>query len=308
MPKVIFLMGPTASGKSDLALQLVERLPVEIISVDSAMIYRGMDIGTAKPDAATLARVPHHLVDICDPSERYSVAQFCTAARGLIDDIIRRGKTPLLVGGTMMYFHALRYGLSELPEADPVVRAAIAAEAESRGWAALHAELAERDPAAAARIHVNDPQRIGRALEISRIANASMSSLQQQRVAALAYPIVPLAIAPRERSVLHERIAQRFQQMLAAGFLQEMTALYQRGDLTPDLPSMRCVGYRQFWQYLAGECSYEEAVTKSIVASRQLAKRQLTWLRSAEGVQWLETDAQGLLEKSVTLIGCHPAA
>jgi tRNA dimethylallyltransferase len=291
-------MGPTASGKTDLAVSLVERLPFEIISVDSALVYRDMDIGTAKPDAQTLARAPHRLIDIIDPAESYSASRFREEALEAMTDITSRGRIPLLVGGTMLYYRALEQGLAQLPEADAVVRARIEAEAAEYGWQALHERLAGVDPVSAARIHPNDPQRLSRALEVFELSGRPMSELwregQQQL---LPYRLVKMAVAPDDRTTLHERIARRFRLMLEQGLIEEVETLYRRGDLGPELPSIRCVGYRQVWQYLSGELSYDEMSQKGIVATRQLAKRQFTWLRSEQRLQWFATFDDRLLEK-----------
>ena len=289
--QVIFLMGPTASGKTALATELYQKLPIELISVDSALVYRGMDIGTAKPTAAELEIAPHHLIDILDPAQSYSAADFRADAIRLIAEIQHRGNIPLLVGGTMLYFKALLEGISPLPEADAQVRQQLELEAAEKGWAALHAELAAVDPVSAQRIHPNDPQRINRALEVYRISGRSLTELTAEKGEPFAFPVHQFAIAPQDRAVLHQRIALRFEQMLAAGFEQEVTSLRQRTDLHPDLPSMRCVGYRQMWQYLDGECSYGQMKEKGIAATRQLAKRQLTWLRGWQGVKWLDSEA-----------------
>ncbi|MGL4448126.1 tRNA (adenosine(37)-N6)-dimethylallyltransferase MiaA [Shewanella sp.] len=295
LPKVLFLMGPTASGKTALAIELAEKHQCEIISVDSALIYRGMDIGSAKPSAAELARGPHRLLDIRDPSESYSAADFRKDALADIEQIISMGKTPLLVGGTMMYFKALLEGLSPLPAADEAIRSQIQAEAEAYGWETLHEQLREIDPVSAIRIHPNDPQRLSRALEVYRISGKSLTELTQTKSAPLPYNVVQFAIAPRERSVLHNLIAQRFELMLQQGFIDEVRQLKARGDLHLDLPSMRCVGYRQCWQYLDGEFDYDTMVEKAVAATRQLAKRQLTWLRSWPELNWLESGAEGNL-------------
>lgn len=287
---VIFLMGPTASGKTALAMALHQALPVEIISVDSALIYRGMDIGSAKPTADELTQVPHHLIDIRDPAESYSAADFRSDALRLIADIQHRGNIPLLVGGTMLYFKALLDGISPLPEAQPEVRQQLEQEAEKLGWTELHRQLAEVDPVSAARIHPNDPQRINRALEVYRITGQSLTELTAQKGEPFAYPVHQFAIAPQDRALLHQRIALRYLQMLDSGFEDEVRVLKQRPDLHLDLPSMRCVGYRQMWQYLDGECSYDEMVQRGIAATRQLAKRQLTWLRSWQQLTWLSSD------------------
>lgn len=288
---VIFLMGPTASGKTALATALYQQLPCELISVDSALVYRGMDIGTAKPTAEELALAPHHLIDIRDPASNYSAADFRSDALRLIAEIQHRGNIPLLVGGTMLYFKALLDGISALPEADPVIRAQLEAEATQKGWAALHEELAKVDPVSAQRIHPNDPQRINRALEVFRITGLSLTELTAEKGEPFAYPVHQFAIAPTERAVLHQRIALRFDQMLAAGFEQEVIQLRKRVDLHLDLPSMRCVGYRQMWQYLDGDCDYAQMRERGIAATRQLAKRQLTWLRSWQNLTWLDSDA-----------------
>lgn len=289
--QVVFLMGPTASGKTALALELAKQVPLEIISVDSALIYRGMDIGTAKPTAAELAAVPHHLIDILDPLQAYSAADFRADALRLIAEIQQRGKLPLLVGGTMLYFKALLDGISPLPEADPQIRAEIEAQAAALGWATLHAELAQVDPVSAARIHPNDPQRINRALEVYRLTGKSLTELTQTKGEPFPYIVSQFAIAPTERAELHHRIALRFEQMLAQGFEQEVASLKQRPDLHPQLPSVRCVGYRQMWDYLDGLVSYDEMVYRGIAATRQLAKRQLTWLRSWSDLCWLDSQS-----------------
>src|SRR5271170_6046651 len=283
-------MGPTGSGKSDLAMRIAESLPVEIVSVDSALVYRGMDIGTAKPDAAARARVAHHLLDIRDPAESYSAGEFTRDAWRAMQDIWRRGRQPLLVGGTMLYFHALSHGIAELPEANPEVRADIERQATLLGWAALHRELESVDPAAAARIHVNDPQRIQRALEVHRLTGETITRLQQKRVSVFAdAEVTEFALAPLERRDLHTRIEVRFGAMLEAGLLDEVRALYQRGDLTAEHRAMRAVGYRQLWRHLAGQCALDEAGKQAIAATRQLAKRQLTWLRRREHAQWFDS-------------------
>jgi len=280
LPPAVFLMGPTASGKTALAVSLVERFPLEIISVDSALVYRGMDIGTAKPDAATLARAPHHLLDIRDPTEAYSAAAFCDDARRLMADISARGKVPLLVGGTMLYFRALLNGLDDLPRADAALRHKLEIEAASRGWPALHADLARIDPLTAARLAPNDSQRIGRALEIFQLTGVPMSALLDKAQTTLPYRVLQLALIPSERVVLHQRIAARFDAMLAGGLLDEVNSLRQTYALNPDLPAMRAVGYRQAWACLDGEIDLNGLREQGIAATRQLAKRQLTWLRS----------------------------
>ncbi|QUI69817.1 tRNA (adenosine(37)-N6)-dimethylallyltransferase MiaA [Pseudoalteromonas sp. M8] len=297
---VITLMGPTAAGKTALAIELCQALNTEIISVDSALVYKGMDIGTAKPSAQEQAQAPHHLIDIIDPAQSYSVAEFRADAIKLIDDFHQRGKVPILVGGTMMYFKGLIEGLSPLPEADAEIRAVLEREAEQKGWPALHQQLKEIDSEAAAKISENDSQRINRALEVYRISGKTMTQLQQSKQDALPYKFHQFAIAPSDRKVLHERIEKRFEIMLDEGFKNEVLALYQRKDLHPDLPSIRCVGYRQMWEYLAGECDYNEMVFKGVAATRQLAKRQLTWLRGWQDVTWLDTDSQENLQRVLT--------
>jgi tRNA dimethylallyltransferase len=308
-PPAIALTGPTASGKSALALDWAERLGGEIISVDSALVYRGLDIGAAKPTAAERARVPHHLVDVREPWEPFSAAEFASAARAALDDILARGRIPLFAGGTGLYFRALFDGLSPMPEADPVLRAHIAAEADARGWAALHAELAQVDPDAAARIHATDPQRIQRALEVYRASGRPISAWQRDHAPQrLPVRLLTLVLAPAERAVLHARIATRFDAMLADGFLDEVRGLRAlpalRAHPAPlDLPALRAVGYRQAWEYLdaiEGGANEGEAFAvfreRAIAATRQLAKRQFTWLRGAPDVRWFDpaTDRAGL--------------
>jgi tRNA dimethylallyltransferase len=279
-------MGPTASGKTGVAVELVQRLPLEIISVDSALVYRDMDIGTAKPDAETLRVAPHHLINLVDPTESYSAARFREDTLRVMDEITARGHIPLLVGGTMLYFKALWEGLSELPQADAVLREQIETEAREHGWPALHAELAKLDPETAARLKPTDAQRIQRALEVVRITGAPMSrTLESSRGEALPYRVLPLALVPSNRAVLHERIADRFAAMLEAGLVEEVKQLREKYPLKPSLPSMRCVGYRQVWQYLEGEYDRNELLNRGIYATRQLAKRQLTWLRGMEVVE-----------------------
>jgi len=302
-PPVVLLMGPTASGKTDLAVELVERLGLEIVSVDSAMVYRGMDIGTAKPDAEVLARAPHRLIDFLDPAEAYSAARFRSDALREIEDILAAGRVPLLVGGTMLYFRALQAGLAELPEADAAVRAELEAEAGAKGWAAMHAHLAEVDPEAAARIHPNDPQRIQRALEVYLITGEPLSVwLRQAPAANFPYRAVKLAVAPAGRDVLRQRIAVRFEAMLEAGLLAEVQALMARGDLDPSLPSIRAVGYRQAWAYLAGDCDRETMVSRAVTATRQLAKRQMTWLRREPGLVWFDSLDRKLRDRALKLL------
>ena len=295
LPPAIFLMGPTASGKTDLALALARVLPCELVSVDSALVYRGMDIGTAKPDRATLDAFPHHLVDIRDPAEAYSAADFRRDALAAMADITARGRIPLLVGGTMLYYKALLEGLADMPGADAEVRAELEARAEREGLAALHAELQAVDPQSAARIHPNDPQRLVRALEVFRVSGMTMTQLRMQQSEAassgsgLAYTVAQLAIAPAQRQILHERIAQRFDLMLEQGFVAEVERLHRRGDLHGEMPSIRAVGYRQVWDHLEGRLSAAQMRERGIIATRQLAKRQFTWLRSWQDVHWLDS-------------------
>lgn len=289
-PQAIFLMGPTASGKTDLAIALRQTLPVEVISVDSALIYKGMDIGTAKPSQAELALAPHRLIDILDPAESYSAMNFRADALKEMADITASGRIPLLVGGTMLYYKALIEGLSPLPSADPTIRAEIEQRAEQQGWAALHQELLKIDPVAGTRINPNDSQRINRALEVFYITGKTMTELTAEQGESLPYDVLQFAIAPQERAVLHERIEQRFHKMIALGFEEEVKKLYERSDLHIDLPSIRCVGYRQMWEYLQGDISLDEAIFKGICATRQLAKRQITWLRSWQSeLTWLDS-------------------
>ena len=286
----VLLMGPTGSGKSDLAVRLAEHLPLEIVSVDSALVYRGMDIGTAKPSLRIRERIPHHLIDIRDPAAGYSVGEFILDVQQAMQGIWSRGHQPLLVGGTMMYFHALTAGIADLPEANLRVRAEIDARAAEAGWMAVHQELAAVDPEAAARIHGNDPQRIQRALEVHRITGETITKLQQVRVSVFAdVNVIEFALAPLERGELHTKIELRFKAMLEAGFVDEVRNLYERGDLSPEHPSMRAVGYRQLWRYLAGQSALNEATEQAIAATRQLAKRQLTWLRRRADARWMDS-------------------
>jgi len=288
LPPAILVTGPTASGKTDLALALAEQLPCELISVDSALVYRGMDIGTAKPAPSLLARFPHRLVDIRDPSEAYSAAGFRDDALAAMAEITAAGRIPLLVGGTMLYWRALVSGLSPLPTAQPQIRAQLAARYVAEGSAAMHAWLAEVDPVTAARVHQNDPQRVQRALEVFLVTGRPMSALWRQNAGmALPYRLLRLVRSPPERSTLHQRIEARLQAMLAAGFEEEVRVLYGRGDLNADLPSMRSVGYRQLWAYLSGALSWEQMREQALAATRQLAKRQYSWLRSEQDAVWL---------------------
>lgn len=300
---IVFLMGPTASGKTALAMELYDRLPCEIVSVDSAMIYRDMNIGTAKPDAEMLARYPHRLIDLRDPAEAYSAADFRSDALVEIERIHAAGKIPLLTGGTMLYFHALQNGLANLPEADPVIRKRIEAEAAEKGWLAIHARLAEVDPESAERLNPNDAQRLQRALEVYEITGRPMTELwAEQQAQKLDSPVVSLSVMPPERAVLHERIEQRFDIMLEQGFETEVRALWERDDLELSMPSVRCVGYRQMWEYFSDQCDYETMRYKGIVATRQLAKRQITWLRSWENLNWLDTNDRDITDKALKLV------
>lgn len=294
-------MGPTASGKTDLAIALRQQLPVEVISVDSALIYRGMDIGTAKPSQAELELAPHRLIDILDPAESYSVMNFREDALREMAEITAQGRIPLLVGGTMLYYKSLLDGLSPLPSADPSVRAQIEAKAEQIGWSGLHQILSQIDPIAAERINPNDSQRINRALEVFYISGKTMTELTASQGEGIPYDIIQFAIAPQDRAVLHQRIEQRFHKMIDLGFEQEVRKLYERGDLSVDLPSIRCVGYRQMWEYLAGQISLDEAIFKGICATRQLAKRQITWLRGwTSELEWLDSlDPQASYAKMI---------
>jgi len=301
-PRAIFLMGPTASGKTRLAVSLVERFPLDIISVDSAQIYRGMDIGTAKPDAATLARAPHRLIDIRDPLESYSAAEFRRDARAEMERIWQVGRVPLLVGGTMLYFRALAGGLAALPSADAGTRERLAREAQDIGWHGMHERLRGLDPVAASRIHPKDPQRIQRALEVIELTGRKMSDLQKERAETEPLPDgfqpLRLVVCPAARPTLHQRIEARFQAMLDQGLVGEVAALRARGDLSPRLSSMRCVAYRQAWSHLEGEIDHAEMCRQGVVASRQLAKRQLTWLRQDSEALWYDLDSD-LAQESV---------
>jgi tRNA dimethylallyltransferase len=279
-PKAVFIMGPTASGKTDLGVACVEKFAADIISVDSALVYRDMNIGTAKPDADTLRRAPHRLIDMIDPSESYSAARFRKDALIEMKAISDAGRVPLLVGGTMLYFRTLQQGLSVLPSAHPDIRAAIEQQAAEQGWEAMHRELARVDAESAARIHPNDPQRIQRALEVYRATGQSLTAFwRRQQSEALPYDVIKIALLPEDRENLRQRIAQRFHHMLELGFVDEVRRLKARGDLNLQMPSMRCVGYRQVWEYLDGKMDYNTMVDKAITATRQLAKRQMTWLR-----------------------------
>lgn len=310
LPPAIFLMGPTAAGKTDLALELARVLPCDLISVDSALVYRGMDIGTAKPERVVLDAFPHALIDIRDPAESYSAAEFRADALAAMAESAARGRIPLLVGGTMLYYKALLEGLADMPSADPAIRAELEARAAAEGWEALHRELAEVDPQSAARIHPNDPQRLTRALEVYRLSGLSMTEHRLRQAAGnpdagtsgagqLPYTVAQLAIAPAQRQVLHDRIAQRFRVMLEQGFVEEVEALRRRSDLHAGLPSIRAVGYRQVWEYLDGELSRDDMVERGIIATRQLAKRQFTWLRGWENLHWLDSLACDNLSRAL---------
>ncbi|POD54013.1 tRNA (adenosine(37)-N6)-dimethylallyltransferase MiaA [Pseudomonas syringae pv. syringae] len=314
LPPAIFLMGPTAAGKTDLAIELTKVLPCELISVDSALVYRGMDIGTAKPSKTQLAEHPHCLIDILDPAQSYSAADFRSDALAAMAEITARGNIPLLVGGTMLYFKALLDGLADMPAADAQVRAQLEADAQAFGWQALHDQLAVVDPVSAARIHPNDPQRLIRALEVYRVSGMSMTAHREQQTAQsteaaasgrqqLPYTVANLAIAPADRKVLHQRIALRFEQMLDQGFLDEVLALRSRGDLHSGLPSIRAVGYRQVWDHLDGKLTRDEMQERGIIATRQLAKRQFTWLRSWEDLHWLDSLASDNLSRALKYLG-----
>lgn len=293
-PIAIALMGPTASGKTDLAIALHQRLGAEIISVDSALVYRGLDIGSAKPSVEELAAAPHRLIDIRDPSVPYSAANFAADAKGEIEQVVSAGEIPLLVGGTMLYFKALLEGLSDMPASDAQTRQMIEKDALQRGWPALHAELAEIDPKTAAEIHPNHSHRIGRALEVYRISGKPISEFRTHLSGGLMedYHWLQIAIAPRDRAILHRRIELRFDQMLSRGLIDEVQALFERKDLHADLPAIRAVGYRQVWGFLAGEFGFDDMRQKGVAATRQLAKRQLTWLRSWPGINWLDTQEE----------------
>lgn len=320
-PPAILLMGPTASGKTDLAIELCDRLPCDIVSVDSAMIYRGMDIGTAKPSAGELARAPHRLIDICDPAESYSAADFRQDALREMESITRAGRIPLLVGGTMMYYKALLQGMGDLPAADPQVRTELEHQAAERGLVELHRQLTDIDPVAARLIHPHNRQRLLRALEVYRVSGRPISSYWQSGENIKDYPystnwqadsghklpytVLQFAMAPSQRQQLHDRIRIRFRAMLEQGFVDEVRELMARGDLSPDMPSMRCVGYRQVWSWLAGEGDHGDMVERGIAATRQLAKRQLTWLRKWQDVTWLESGASENLAIALKKLESH---
>lgn len=299
-------MGPTASGKTDLAVRLVAQLPLEIISVDSALVYRGMDIGTAKPGPEILARAPHRLIDIRDPAYAYSVADFRKDALLAMQEITASGRIPLLVGGTMLYFRALEHGLSDLPKADPGLRARLESELQNLGLPRLHQRLQVLDPKAAQKIHPKDPQRTLRALEVIELTGRPMSEMQEAgRGRELPYRLLKLVLAPKDRKILHKRIEMRFHQMLKQGFEDEVRLLMKKRNLTPDLPCMRSVGYRQMFRYLLGELGWEEMVEKGVIATRQLAKRQFTWLRADHDCYWLDEESGDLLQQTRQLLSQH---
>lgn len=302
-PWAIFLMGPTAAGKTDTAMALHERLGHELISVDSAMVYRGMDIGSAKPSPAELARAPHHLIDIRDPAEPYSAADFREDALQLMRQISAAGRVPLLVGGTMLYYKRLVEGVANLPSADPAIRRRLAAQWHAEGLLSLHKQLAEVDAISAQRIHPNDPQRLMRALEVYYASGRPMSELwAEQQPETFPWRVLSIALAPTERTLLHQRIAQRFEVMLGEGLINEVTALKKRNDLHLGLPAMKSVGYRQVWEYLEGEYDYATLVERGVIATRQLAKRQLTWLRSWPELKWIDSQRSDALDKVLKLV------
>ncbi|HEY1283348.1 MAG TPA: tRNA (adenosine(37)-N6)-dimethylallyltransferase MiaA [Steroidobacteraceae bacterium] len=305
-PPVLVLTGPTGSGKTDWALRLAAELPVEIVSVDSALVYRGFDIGTAKPSRAQRARVPHHLIDICDPTDAYSAGRFVQDVVPLIAAIRARERIPLLVGGTLLYLRALWRGIAPLPQASPELRRSIDERAAREGWASLHAELARRDPMTAARIHPNDPQRIQRALEVCYSTGRPLSELHEATHSALAStPTLSWALVPPNRDTLHAHLERRFHDMMKLGFLDEVAALHARGDLSPARPAVRAVGYRQLWAYFDGDIALDEAVRRGIAATRQLAKRQMTWIRSEPGLQWVDPHAPTACEQWVATVRRH---
>ncbi|MEY8204598.1 MAG: tRNA (adenosine(37)-N6)-dimethylallyltransferase MiaA [Bermanella sp.] len=303
MPPAIFIMGPTASGKTALACELYDRIPSEIISVDSALVYKELNIGSAKPTPQELSRYPHHLIDIRDPSDPYSAMDFRGDALRLMADITRRGKVPILVGGTMLYFKFLLEGAAKLPVADDAIRQQIEEDAQQHGWPAIHARLAKVDPESAARLNPNDPQRVQRALEVYLLSGKTLSEhWAEQEIAPFPYKVVQFALCPSERKALHARIEKRFHEMLAEGFIDEVKALQARGDLHEDLPAIRAVGYRQVWAYLNGELDYDEMVFKGVVATRQLAKRQMTWLRSWSDLHRLDSEAENLAQSALKIV------
>jgi len=298
----LLIAGPTASGKSGLALRLAELMPAELISVDSAQVYRGFDIGSAKPSRSLRDRIPHHLIDIRNPEDTYSAGEFVTDALQAIETIRARGRLPILVGGTMLYFNALIRGIARLPTADPDIRRAIDADAAVRGWPAVHTELLAVDPMAAAKIHPNDAQRIQRALEVYRATGRPISEWQRETSARHTWRFSRLALVPTDRAWLHERIEQRFRQMMQEGFLEEVRALRARSSLAPETPSLRAVGYRQLWAHLVGEIDLPTAVARAVVATRQLAKRQLTWIHADPDWEGLDPQREDLIEAKVAAL------
>lgn len=297
-PRAILLMGPTGSGKTDVAVALAAELPLEIVSVDSAMVYRGLDVGTAKPTRELLARAPHHLIDLIDPAESYSAARFVADAGRAMAQIAARGRTPLLAGGTMLYFRALQSGLAPLPAADPAVRRRLDERAAREGWPALHADLARLDPVAAARIRPGDRQRIQRALEVIELTGGPISALRREDLRGASAPTdLRLVLAPADRAAHAARLARRFEDMMRRGLLEEVRALHARGDLDAGMPSMRLIGYRQLWAHLEGRCTLAEAVAQAVTATRQYARRQLTWLRAEPGAEWFDADAPGVARR-----------
>lgn len=306
LPFVITLMGPTASGKTALSLFIADNMPVEIVSVDSALVYNDMNIGSSKPEREVLDKYPHHLINICSPENAYSAAQFSHDTERLIAEIHAREKIPLLVGGTMLYFRALIRGLSDMPGADESVRESLLTYSRAHGVGALYERLCQVDPVAAKKIHRNDPQRIQRALEVYELSGKPISQWwEEQSSRELPYSLIKLAVSTRERALLHKRIEVRFDQMLSDGFISEVEALRERGDLDLDKPSMRAVGYRQIWQYLDGDYCYDTMREKGIIATRQLAKRQLTWLRSEPGLQWFYSDNEGIESDVLSFLKSH---
>ncbi len=303
LPPAIFIMGPTASGKTALACELYDRFPCEIISVDSALVYKELNIGSAKPSQEELSRYPHHLIDVRDPSDPYSAMDFRSDALRLMSEITKRGKVPILVGGTMLYFKFLLEGAAKLPVADEKIRQQIDVDAQQNGWPAIHAQLAKVDPESAKRLNPNDPQRVQRALEVYLISGKTLTQhWREQKIEPFPYKVVQFALCPQERKTLHKRIEKRFNDMLAQGFIDEVKALQARGDLHENLPAIRAVGYRQVWEYLNGELSYDEMVFKGVVATRQLAKRQITWLRSWSDLHWLDSEADNLAQSALKIV------
>ncbi|MCK5696833.1 MAG: tRNA (adenosine(37)-N6)-dimethylallyltransferase MiaA [Gammaproteobacteria bacterium] len=302
-PSAVFIMGPTASGKTALAIDLVKHFPFEIISVDSALVYKGMDIGTAKPNKEELAIAPHHLIDLFDPVQSYSTAAFREDALRIMDDIHQRNKIPLLVGGTMLYHRSLLYGLSDLPSSDPIVRQKLALETEQQGTVFMHEKLMSIDPDAAQKIHPNDPQRVQRALEVYEISGKTMTQLQQENKAeALPWKTHKIIIAPDSRDFLRQRIATRFEQMIEQGFIEEVEGFFKREDLNLSLASMRAVGYRQVWEYLEGKMNKKQMVERGITITRQFAKRQMTWLRREEEAYWIDTESDNPLQQALVFL------